>query len=110
MDLNDLRKKITKNTKLILPVHLYGNPTNVVEIKKIIAHGINKGKKKYFWKREADLPGHNFRMPNHLAALGINQLNKLAKFNKKRRQIAKMYDKFLSKFPDIFTVQKVGKN
>tara|TARA_B100000949_G_C14239247_1_gene432703 strand:- start:54 stop:1169 length:1116 start_codon:yes stop_codon:yes gene_type:complete len=81
-----------------------------LEIKKIIAHGINKGKKKYFWKREADLPGHNFRMPNHLAALGINQLNKLAKFNKKRRQIAKMYDNFLSKFPDIFTVQKVGKN
>ena len=36
MDLNDLRKKITKNTKLILPVHLYGNPSNVIEIKKII--------------------------------------------------------------------------
>jgi len=81
-----------------------------LEIKKIIAHGINKDKKKYFWQRESDLPGHNFRMPNHLAALGISQLNKLAKFNKKRRQIAKMYDNFLSKFPDIFTVQKVGKN
>ena len=36
MDLNDLKKKITPKTKLIVPVHLYGNPTNVTKIKKII--------------------------------------------------------------------------
>ncbi len=34
--LNDLKKKINKNTKAIIPVHLYGIPTNVLEIKKII--------------------------------------------------------------------------
>ena len=34
--LHDLKKKINKKTKVIMPVHLYGNPTNVPEIKKII--------------------------------------------------------------------------
>ena len=79
-------------------------------VKKLIAHGINKDKKRYFWNREAELPGHNFRLPNHLAALGISQLNRLKKFNNKRRKIAKKYDKFLGKFSDVFTVQKINKN
>ena len=35
IDLNDLRKKISNRTKLILPVHLYGNPSNIIQIKKI---------------------------------------------------------------------------
>ena len=40
------------------------------------------------------LPGHNFRLPNHLAALGISQLKKLKLFNKKRNFIAKKYNNF----------------
>ena len=35
MDINDLRDKITKNTKIIMPVHLYGNVFEVKKIKKI---------------------------------------------------------------------------
>ena len=81
-----------------------------LEIKKIIAHGINKSKKPVFWHREADLPGHNFRLPNHLAALGISQLNKLNKFNRIRVRIAKKYDKLLNNYKGIFTVQKIKKN
>lgn len=34
--LKDLKKKISNKTKAIIAVHLYGNPTNVIEIKKII--------------------------------------------------------------------------
>ncbi len=34
--LNDLKKKINKNTKAIILVHLYGNPTNVLQIKKLV--------------------------------------------------------------------------
>ena len=58
IDLKDLKKKITKKTKVILPVHLYGNPTNIIKIKNIIknknikiiedcaqAHGSKIGKK-----------------------------------------------------------------
>ena len=69
-----------------------------------------KKKNKFFWHRIADLPGHNFRLPNHLAALGISQLSRLKRFNKKRRMIAKKYDIFLSKYSDIFKIQKVKKN
>ena len=33
--INDLKKKISKKTKAIIAVHLYGNPANIIEIKKI---------------------------------------------------------------------------
>jgi len=36
MNLNDLKEKITKKTKVILPVHLYGSVANLSAIKKII--------------------------------------------------------------------------
>ncbi len=35
MDLNDLRKKITKKSKVIIPVHLFGNNSSIKEILKI---------------------------------------------------------------------------
>ncbi len=78
--------------------------------KKIIAHGIDKSLKKNFWHRESSLPGHNYRLPNHLAALGFSQLKKLNKFNNKRRAIAKIYDKELSKFKKFFILQEIPKN
>ena len=80
------------------------------KIKKIIAHGINKGLKKKPWHRISDLPGHNFRLPNHLAALGSNQLKRLEKFNIKRRLIAKNYDKFFKNYLDMFKTQKINKD
>ena len=78
-------------------------------VKKIIAHGIDKNLKKKPWHRVASLAGHNFRMPNHLAALGISQLKKLKKFNKVRQKIAKNYNKFFEKYPKIFDTQKIQK-
>lgn len=77
--------------------------------KKIAAHGI-QSKKNFFWNREATLPGHNFRMPNHLASLGCSQLAKLDKFNLKRQIIAKKYDLELSKLSKIIKIQKIPKN
>ena len=35
MDIEDLRRKITKKTKAIIPVHLFGNPCNIQAIKEI---------------------------------------------------------------------------
>lgn len=78
-------------------------------VKKLIAHGIQKDSK-FPWKREAILPGHNFRMPNHLAALGVSQLQKLEFFNKKRNQIADSYNKFFKNFPELIEIQNVSKN
>ncbi len=87
------------------------NKKRYLEIKKLIAHGINKDKKKYFWHRVADLPGHNFRLPNHLAALGISQLRKLKKFNSQRNKIAKKYDVFFKKnMSNLITIQTINKN
>ncbi|MBD1140958.1 DegT/DnrJ/EryC1/StrS aminotransferase family protein [Pelagibacterales bacterium SAG-MED39] len=80
------------------------------KVKLIIAHGINKKLKKHFWHRQSSLAGHNFRLPNHLAALGVSQLKRLHRFNKKRRLIAKKYDKFLKSFSNIFEVQTINKN
>jgi len=86
------------------------NKSTYKKIKLIIAHGIDKKLKKHFWHRESSLPGHNFRLPNHLAALGISQLKRLNGFNKKRRLIAKKYDNFLNSFDSFFKVQTIDKN
>ncbi len=40
MDLNDCLKKISKNTKVIMPVHLYGNLFDTYELKKKIKKNI----------------------------------------------------------------------
>ena len=77
--------------------------------KKIIAHGIDKSLKKNFWHRESVLAGHNYRLPNHLAALGYSQLKKLNLFNKKRNKIAKIYDKELKQLNKFFIVQTIPK-
>ena len=58
IDLDDLKKKISKNTSAIIAVHLYGYPSDLIDIKKIIkgknikiiedcaqAHGTKIGKK-----------------------------------------------------------------
>lgn len=34
IDLEDAKKKLTKRTKFIIPVHLYGNPVNMQKLKK----------------------------------------------------------------------------
>ena len=36
IDLNEIKKKISKKTKVIIPVHLYGSPVNLYLLKKII--------------------------------------------------------------------------
>ncbi len=66
-------------------------------VRKLIAHGIDKDIKKKFWHRVAVLPGHNFRMPNHLAAIGYSQLKRIEKFNQARNKIAELYNSELSK-------------
>ena len=36
INLDDLKKKISKNTSAIIPVHLYGYPSDLIGIKKIV--------------------------------------------------------------------------
>ena len=35
MDIKDLKKKLTKNTKVVLPVHMLGYPCDMRNIKKL---------------------------------------------------------------------------
>ena len=149
IDPEKIQKLITKNTKAIMPVHLYGQPADmkrILEISeehdiKIIgdacqAHGAeyngkmigsfgdlecfsfyptknmtsseggmittnneeiaekarslrNHGREKTKWGYEHGFLGYNFRMTDIAAAIGIEQLKKLPKFNEIRRRNAK---------------------
>jgi dTDP-4-amino-4,6-dideoxygalactose transaminase len=150
MDPADAKKKITDKTEAILPVHLYGQPCQMDELRDLAqrdelyivedacqAHGAEfKGKRvgslgdagcfsfyptKNMTTGEGGMVttdndmlalrmrayrdhgqeqkychttlGYNFRMTNIHAAIGIEQLKKLDRFNKARQANAKYYNK-----------------
>ena len=79
----------------------------------LISHGImsttyEREKVKRPWLRAAVMPGHNFRMPNPLAALGYHQILRLDEMNTKRIALAKRYDKLLAKFSSVITTPIVA--
>lgn len=78
------------------------NETFYERMKNFGKHGITKDYKQreissshYYEMTEL---GYNYRIPDLLCALGINQLNKLDNFIIKRQEIAKKYEKHLIKF------------
>jgi dTDP-4-amino-4,6-dideoxygalactose transaminase len=157
LDADLIEAKITKKTKALLPVHLYGNPVNLEKIAflakkhKLIlledacqAHGAKYQNKKVgsfglasffsFYpsknltflgdggimltndeklaqkvrmlrdhgrsdKYLHQIVGFNMRANEIQAAIGLAQLEYLNKFNKRRRQIAKLYNQLLKKAP-----------
>jgi dTDP-4-amino-4,6-dideoxygalactose transaminase len=65
-NLDDLRKNINKNTKVIIAVHLYGNPADIKEIKKII-----KGKKINIIEDAAQAHGaFDFNLKKKIGSIG----------------------------------------
>ncbi len=71
------------------------------KVRAIIAHGItsttlSREKSKQPWIRAAEYAGHNYRMPNPLAALGYMQLRRLRDLNTARQALAARYDRELS--------------
>jgi perosamine synthetase len=66
-----------------------------------LAHGVKKGSYtrdgvSRGWYRNAVAPGHNFRLSNFQAAMGIVQLAKLEAMNQRRHAVAALYDAGLS--------------
>lgn len=67
-------------------------------IKDFRTHGITKNDKEYIneshgpWYHEQQFLGYNYRMTDIQAALGISQLNKIGRFNGRRREIADAYN------------------
>lgn len=48
------------------------------------------------WYYEMDAPGLNYRIPDILCALGVNQLKKLERFAARRRELVALYDAALA--------------
>jgi len=161
MDTEKLESLITKKTKAIMPVHLYGQPADMDPILEIAqdhglhvvgdaaqAHGAkydgkmvgsfgdcecfsfyptknmttgeggmittnddelverlnsirNHGREQTKWGYEHSRIGYNYRMTDIAAAIGIEQLKKLPKFNQKRRKNAKFFNEKLNDIKGI---------
>jgi perosamine synthetase len=60
------------------------------------SHGMRR--KQYYWH---DLAGHNFRLTNLQAAVGVAQMEKLEQIVKERRRVHSQYINFLSNVPGL---------
>ena len=58
----------------------------------ISTHTVDREKAERPWYRAAELPGYNFRMSQVLAAIGVEQVGKLAAMNGRRRDHARFLD------------------
>src|SRR5215204_4836112 len=98
IDIPDLKAKITKNSKAIIPVHLYGHPCDMDEvietaekIKMIRNHGMVEG-------YDTRIFGLNLRLPELSAAIAMIQMNRLSKMLDLRKRNAEALTTLISSF------------
>lgn len=164
IDPKDIERKITTNTKAIIPVHLYGHPCDMDPINKIAkendltviedacqAHGaVYKGKKcgsigqigcfSFFPSKNMtvlgeggmvstnnnelaekismlrdhgrkdkyvhEILGLNLRMDEMHAAIGRESLKKIIEWNRKRRDVASLYNRSLDGLDLVYPVER----
>ncbi len=87
---------------------LTNNKNFYEKLKTIRNHGIIKKPEKGQWYYEIESPSFNFRITDIQCALGISQLKKISKFLKKRRQIAKIYNKAFKDIKEIILPPEKG--
>jgi perosamine synthetase len=71
-----------------------------------LGHGIRKGSYSRGgvtrgWYRNAVAPGHNFRLSNFQAAMGLVQLRKIDAMNARRHAVASEYDRAIATIPGV---------
>ena len=82
------------------------------KISALMAHGMDKKRDKSTIPgyRSARYAGYNFRLSNMLAAIGVEQMKKIEKLNKKRQQLAAVYNKALKSVKEVaLPVTKEGR-
>jgi perosamine synthetase len=80
------------------------NDTRLAQkIRTLAAHGIDKKRDAgtVSGYRSARYAGYNFRLSNILAAIGLEQMKKVDILNKKRQRAAALYNKLLTKIPEV---------
>jgi perosamine synthetase len=90
-----------------------GDDDLAARVRALISHGIAKTtlareRKTRPWLRVAEMAGHNYRMPNPLAALGYYQLKNLDGLNAKRQVLAQVYDERLGLMGDAVRTPHVA--
>jgi dTDP-4-amino-4,6-dideoxygalactose transaminase len=88
----------TKNLTTIEGGCLTGDPILVDKARIIGHHGMNRDAWKRFdksgsWYYEVVLPGFKYNMTDVQAAIGLHQLDRLADFQKRRREVVAAYGK-----------------
>ena len=78
------------------------------KIKILRSHGIIRNKIKP-WKYSIETLGYNYRLTDIQSALGISQLKKIGIFIKRKKQIAKIYDKKFKNL-ELLEIPKVHNN
>lgn len=71
------------------------------KLKLFRSHGIIK---KQLWNSDMVSLGHNFRLSEFAAALGLSQLHKLDRFITTRENIARYYDEHFKQYPLFTTI------
>ena len=73
------------------------------KLKIFRSHGAIKKPEKGGWYYEIENPSYNFRITDFQCALGLSQLKKIGKFIKRRREIAKIYNRSFKNIKEIIT-------
>lgn len=82
------------------------NESQAAQARALAAHGIfssalsRKGQARS-WAREAEIPGHNYRLAHPLAAIGYHQLLRLDELNQRRVALAQAYTQALEPLAPI---------
>ena len=96
----------TKNLTTIEGGCLTGDPALVDKARIIGHHGMNRDAWKRFdksgsWYYEVVLPGFKYNMTDVQAAIGLHQLDRLAGFQIKRREVVAAYEKGLGDLKEV---------